>query len=53
MELSNYSKIKIKDICTWERSKKGKVYPAGCWCVQVSATKGTNGICGRATGSRI
>ena len=40
MELNNYSKIKIKDICTWERSKKGKVYPAGCWCVQVSATKG-------------
>ena len=40
MELNNYSKIKIKDICTWERSKKGKMYPAGCWCVQVSATKG-------------
>ena len=40
MELNRYSKINIKDICTWERAKKGKIYPAGCWCVQVSATKG-------------
>lgn len=40
MELNKFHKVKIKDICTWERSKKEKVYPAESWCVQVSATKG-------------
>lgn len=40
MELSKFHKVRIKNICTWERSKKGKIYPAGSWCVQVSATKG-------------
>ena len=53
MELNNYSKIKIKDICTWERSKKGKVYPAGVLVCAGVSYKGTNGICGRATGSRV
>lgn len=40
MELNRYSLVRIRDICAWERSKKNKIYPAGCWCVQVSATRG-------------
>ena len=53
MELSNYSKVKIKDICTWERSKKRQSIP--CWVLVRAGIsyKGTNGICGRATGSRV
>ena len=40
MELSKYQEIRIKDICRFERAKKGKMYQCGCWGVQVSATKG-------------
>lgn len=31
---------KLPDIASWERAKKNKIYPAGCTCLQVSATKG-------------
>lgn len=30
----------LKDVATWERSKKDKVYPAGTILLQVSATNG-------------
>lgn len=33
-------KCKLPDVATYERSKKGKVYPKGCTLLQVSATKG-------------
>lgn len=40
MELTKHKKVRISDICIWERAIKGKIYPAGSFCVQVSATKG-------------
>lgn len=30
----------LPELATWERSRKHKIYPAGCTCLQVSATKG-------------
>lgn len=30
----------LPDLAKWERAKKNKIYPAGCTCLQVSATKG-------------
>lgn len=40
MELSKYKKIHIRDVCIWERAKKGKIYEQGSFGVQVSASKG-------------
>lgn len=31
---------KLPDVATYERAKKGKIYPTGCTCLQVSASKG-------------
>ena len=39
-ELNNYVSVNISDICIYERAKKGKIYKAGCFCIQVSATRG-------------
>lgn len=39
-KLNEYKKMKITDICTYERAKKGKIYKTGNFCIQVSATKG-------------
>lgn len=33
-------RCELKDVATWERAKAGKIYPAGCSCLQISATKG-------------
>ena len=33
-------RCKLPDVATYERAKKGKVYPKGCTLLQVSATKG-------------
>lgn len=38
--LNDYRTVFISEFCDFERAKKGKVYPAGSICVQVSATKG-------------
>lgn len=38
--LDDYKLIKIVEVCTYERAKKGKVYKKGSFCVQVSATRG-------------
>lgn len=38
--LNDYRMVHISELCDFERAKKGKVYPAGSICVQVSATKG-------------
>lgn len=37
-------RIKLKDVATIERAKKGKVYPKGTVVVQMSATKGQTGL---------
>ena len=39
-KLSEYKKVRVSNILTWERAKKGKIYPEGSFCIQVSATKG-------------
>lgn len=36
----NIKHCELKDVATWERAKAGKVYPAGCSALQISATKG-------------
>jgi type I restriction enzyme M protein len=39
-ELLNQEEVNLTDIADIERSKKGKIYPAGCTLIQVSATRG-------------
>lgn len=36
----NYKTVKLKEIATWERAQAGKIYPAGCTTIQISATRG-------------
>lgn len=40
MELGRYSRKRIKEICTWERAQQDRIYQAGCFAIQVSATSG-------------
>lgn len=39
-ELINQKEVNLTDVANVERSKKGKIYPAGCTLIQVSATRG-------------
>lgn len=39
-ELLNQKEVNLTDVAKIERSKKGKIYPAGCTLIQVSATRG-------------
>ena len=39
-ELLNQKEVNLTDVANVERSKKGKIYPAGCTLIQVSATRG-------------
>lgn len=39
-KLSEYKKVRVSNILIWERAKKGKIYPAGSFCIQISATRG-------------
>lgn len=36
-------RCELKDVATWERAKAGKIYPAGCSTLRISATKGQIG----------
>lgn len=37
---ARWRRDKLSALADWERAKKNRVYPAGCTCLQVSATKG-------------
>lgn len=34
------TQVRLPDLASWERAKAGKVYPAGCTLLQISATRG-------------
>lgn len=40
MRLDKHKEVKLLEVSKMERAKKGKIYPKGCTCVQVSATRG-------------
>lgn len=40
VDFSNYRMIRLREVATIERARKGKCYPEGCILIALSATKG-------------